>query len=359
MRETTGEIQPFLTPSNLSSLLERPALNHRQPFSRELLKIDSAQTTGQICAFIRREVRRFRRKGLVVGLSGGIDSSTVAALAVRALGRERVFGLHMPERDSSPDTVRLSRLVAEHLGIASAHEEISPLLEAAGCYRRRDEAIRQVIPEYGPGWKSKLALPSVTDGESFRIFSIVAQDPTGLETALPLPLEVNLAIVAATNFKQRTRKMLEYFHADRLNYAVGGTPNRLECELGFFVKQGDGAADLKPIAHLYKTQVYDLAKHLGVPAEIAERPPTTDTYSLSQTQEEFYFSLPYGTMDLVLYGQHHEYSPAEIAPSAGLTAEQVARVFLDLEAKRRVAAYLRAAPAILDEPGEPPRSTGV
>lgn len=319
-------------------------------FSADLLKIDYAREADSIAAVLCDHVlRRFKKKGLVVAMSGGIDSSVVTALAVHALGKERVFGLLMPERDSSSETLPLSTQLVRHLGIRSAHEDITRLLDAAGCYRRRDEAIRMVIPEYDAGWKSKIVLPGVLDGDQYRIFSIVAESPAGERVETRLTLEAYLGIVAATNFKQRTRKMLEYYHADRLNYAVAGTPNRLEYDQGFFVKLGDGAADVKPIAHLYKTQVYEMARFLGLPEAICSRPPTTDTYSLPQSQEEFYFSLPYDRMDLVLYGKNHGYSAAEIAPTLGLRPEQVERVFRDIESKRRVAQYLHAAP-VLTEP---------
>jgi NAD+ synthase len=167
-----------------------------------------------------------------------------------------------------------------------------------------------------------------------------------------LPLHAYLGIVAATNMKQRTRKQLEYYHADRLNFAVAGTPNRLEYDQGFFVKNGDGAADLKPIAHLYKTQVYQLAEFLGVPAEVRHRPPTTDTYSLPQTQEEFFFSLPYRQMDLCLYGLNQGLPPEAVAREAGLTPAQVERAYRDLEGKRRTARYLHEPP-LLVEPVDP------
>ncbi|GAA1376044.1 MULTISPECIES: NAD(+) synthase [Catellatospora] len=315
-------------------------------FGPDSLRIDADLETARISATLSSYLASTKRRGIVVALSGGIDSSVVAAACVAALGKERVFGLHMPERDSSDDTLGLSRLVADSLGIESVHEDITPLLEAAGCYQRRDDAIRLVCPEYGPGYKSKIVLPSVIDSDSFRLYSVVVQAPDGTLTKHRLTTESYLGIVAATNFKQRVRKMMEYYHADRLNYAVSGTPNRLEYDQGFFVKLGDGSADVKPIAHLYKTQVYQLADHLGVPADISARPSTTDTYSLPQSQEEFYFSLPYQRMDLCLYGLNNGVPVDAVAEAVGLTSEQVLRVYRDIDQKRRTSNYLHLAPRL-------------
>jgi len=283
-----------------------------------------------------------------VALSGGIDSSVVGALCVRAVGAKRVLGVLMPEKDSSSDTLRLSQLIVDHLEITSVEEDITGILEAYGCYRRRDEAIRSVVPEYGSDYTCKIVLPSVVEGASYRLFSVVVQSPGGEVTKARLSPEAYLGIVAATNFKQRTRKTLEYYHADRLNYAVTGTPNKLEYDQGFFVKQGDGAADVKPIAHLYKTQVYALAEHLGVPEEITSRPPTTDTYSMSQSQDEFYFALPYREMDLCLYALNNGYAADQVAESVGLTAEQVERVYADIQAKRKATTYLHHPPLLVE-----------
>jgi NAD+ synthase len=243
----------------------------------------------------------------------------------------------------------LGRLVAEHFRIPTVLEDVTAVLEAAGCYRRRDEAIREVLPEHGPGYKSKIVLPDLLAGDSYRIFSVVVHSPAGEVLRRRLPLEAYQQVVAATNFKQRVRKMMEYYHADRLRYAVVGTPNRLEFELGFFVKNGDGSADLKPIAHLYKTQVYQLAEYLGVPEAIRTRPPTTDTYPLEQSQEEFFFSLPYEKMDVCLYGKDHQMPCDQVAAAVGLTAEQVERVYRDIDAKRRAAEYLHHRPLLIDD----------
>jgi len=247
----------------------------------DLLDLEPNRAIEQIVDGLRDSVlRELRRRGAVVGLSGGIDSSLVAALCARALGPERVLGLLMPEADSAPDSLELGRLIAASLGIETLVEDITPTLTVFRCYERRDAAIREVIPDYGPGWRSKIVLPPLLGSDRLRTYSVVAESPDGQRVEKRLPASAYLQIVAATNFKQRTRKVLEYFHADRLVYAVAGTPNRIEYDQGFFVKLGDGAADVKPIAHLYKSQVFRLAEHLVVPKEIRSRPPTTDTYSV-------------------------------------------------------------------------------
>jgi NAD+ synthase len=322
-------------------------------FNKDVLKLDAAVEVERISATLREQVLgQLRRRGAVVGISGGIDSSVVAALCSHAFGKDRVLGLFMPEHHSTDDSLTLGRMLAGRLGIEAVVENIAPALEGLGCYRRQLDAIRTVVPEFGDGWKFKLVLPSILDSDRLNITMLTVQNPAGEESTVRLTSGAYLQIVAATNYKQRVRKMTEYYHADRLNYAVAGTPNRLEYDQGFFVKQGDGSADFKPIAHLYKTQVYQLAQYLDVPEEIRRRPPTTDTFSMPQTQEEFYFALPYDRMDLCLYAVNHGVSADEVAPVVDLTPAQVARVFRDIEAKRRVAKYLHQRPLLVEPVAE-------
>ncbi|WP_136660448.1 NAD(+) synthase [Nitratireductor sp. XY-223] len=329
--------------------LSEPGSDKAPDFSAATLELDAAAETDRIAEKIREQVLRdLRRRGAVVGLSGGIDSSVTAALCVKALGPKKVVAILMPEKDSDDESLVLGKLVADELGIECVTENIEPILTAAGCYRRRDEFIRKLVPEFGPGWGCKIVLSNALEG-GINISQLVVESPEGEQQKKRMPIDVYHGVVAAANMKQRTRKQLEYFHADRLNYAVAGTPNRLEHDQGFFVKNGDGAADLKPIAHLYKSQVYQLAEHLSVPEEIRRRPPTTDTWSLPQSQEEFYFALPYQQMDLCLYGLNNNVPEDAVAASAGLTAEQVQMVWRDIAAKRRVAHYLHAAPLLVDD----------
>jgi len=306
-----------------------------------LLAFDRDAEITRITGKVRELMRlHLKRRGLVVAMSGGIDSSVCAALAVRALGPDKVFGLLMPERDSSSESSVKGRLLAEHLGIRHTVEDIAPTLEAIGCYRWRDEAIRAVFPAYGEGWKNKIVIAGGTQGQ-INHFKLVVQEPgNGPLHEQRLGLREYLQIVAATNFKQRIRKTLEFFHADRLNYAVVGTPNRVEYDQGFFVKNGDGSADLKPIAHLYKTQVYALARHMGLPDVICNATPTTDTYSLSQGQDEFYYALPYKEMDVALWHLNQGLPAAKLAECLGLSEQQAGFIYQDIEAKRRTTAPL-------------------
>lgn len=313
------------------------------------LDIDAERVTDEIVTALRSLVGDMRRRGAVVGVSGGIDSSVTVALCARAFGPQRTLALLMPEADSDDETLGLSRSVTDALGVEVVVEDIIPALSAVGCYERRDAAVREVVPQFADGWKFKIVLPSVLGTDTYRLFSVVAQSPAGETVEARLPPTQYLMIVAATNFKQRVRKMLEYFHADRLNYAVVGTPNRLEYDQGFFVKLGDGAADVKPIAHLYKTQVYQLAEYLDLPEAVRSRPPTTDTYSLPQGQDEFYFSLPYAQMDLCLYARNHELPPEAVAGAVGLSPEDVQRVYDDIDQKRRTTRYLHLQPALIEQ----------
>lgn len=314
------------------------------------LEIDPAVVVSRVCDTLREQLATsLKRRGLVVGMSGGVDSSVCAALAVEAVGPKHVLGLFMPERESDPASLNIARSFAEQLGIDSVTEDIATTLDGAGCYRRRNEAIRRVVPEFTDEWGCKLVLPpDRLDADRLNITYLVVQPPRGEMRRVRLPAAEYRQIVAASNFKQRVRTMLEYYHADRLHYAVVGTPNRLEYDQGFFVKGGDGLADVKPIAHLYKIQVYQLADYLGVPASITSRPPTTDTFSLPQSQEEFYYNMPALTLDVVLHGRNEGRPASDVADEVGFTIERVQRAYADIDQKRMTTRYLHLGPQLAE-----------
>lgn len=313
-----------------------------------LLQFDPAHETARLCEALRGDVRAtLHRRGAVVGLSGGVDSAVVLALCVRSLGPRRVLAVLMPERESSPESSSLASAWARELEVEAVSEDITQALEGAGCYRRRDDAIRRVFPEYREGWRSKITLPGgLLEDDTLNVFYLTVIGPDRGEHRKRIPPTEYGQIVAASNFKQRVRMAMVYFHAERLNYAVVGTANKDEHDLGFFVKHGDAGVDIAPIQHLFKMQVYRLADYLEVPAMIRGRTPTSDTYSAGSTQEEFFFRLPFDVLDQIWAAWETGASGAEIASLTGLTMEQVERVSKDLAGKQRATDYLRAQPLV-------------
>jgi NAD+ synthase len=317
-----------------------------QPFHRDILKLDAAHETEQIARGLQHAVFDvLKRRGGVLGVSGGVDSAVVLALAVRALSAERVVAILLPEMESSPDSARLAREVCRKFGVTPLVEDVTGPLLGFGAYRRRDEAVTAIFPEYDSTYRLKITLPSdLLDKDTLNIFSATVISPEGVTQTKRLRPDQLRQIVAASNFKQRSRAALLYYHAELRDYAVIGTPQKNEHDQGFFVKYGDGAMDVKPIGHLYKTQVYQLAEYLDIPEEIRVRPPTSDTYSAGSTQEEFFFRLPFELMDLIWYALEQQVPAAEAAAVLDLQPEQVQRVYADLARKQRTTDYLRLAP---------------
>jgi NAD+ synthase len=307
---------------------------------------DAARCLDRVVRGTREAARGLGRRGAVVAVSGGVDSGVVAGICVRAFGPERVLCLRLPERDIGGSSSDLGLELARALGAQTEEEPITDALEGLGCYRRRDEAIRRVFPDYEPSWPHKLVRSAPSGGVI--VFSLVVQRPDGSEEQRRMPSEAYRELISATNMKQRVRKLMEYTWADRLGYAVIGTPNLLEYDQGFFVKGGDGLADVKPIARLYKGQVYILARELGLPEAIATRAPTTETFSMPQTQEEFYFGHPYDRMDLLMWGQAEGVAPGDLASRAGLKPDEVEAAYGEIERRRVATEYLHAPPRILD-----------
>jgi len=315
-------------------------------FHRDVLKLDCRAEVQRIVEGLRHNVQEvLRRKGGVLGVSGGVDSAVVLALSVRAFGPERLVALLLPERESSPESALLARRVCRQFGVQPIVEDVTGPLLGFGCYARRDDAVRSVFPEYDGTYRVKITLPAnLLESGTLNVFRVTIISPEGQEQTKRLSADQLRRIVAATNFKQRSRMAVLYYHAELHDYAVIGTPPKNEKDMGFFVKYGDGAMDVKPIAHLYKTQVYQLAEHLEIPEAIRTRPPTSDTYSAGSTQEEFFFRLPFEILDLLWYGWEHEVPAAEVAGELDLTQEQVERAYQDFRRKKQTTEFLRTPP---------------
>ncbi|WP_179339441.1 NAD(+) synthase [Winogradskyella ludwigii] len=320
----------------------------RKPFSKDILHIENIETVcNEIIAKLKNDVgRKLQRRGAVIGISGGIDSSVCMALSAKAFGPKKVTAIMLPEQDSSDD----SRLLAEKLAAKfdvtdTLIEDITKALEGFGCYKRRDDAIGRVITNFDPTVdKAKIEIKQDAASNLPPVFSVTVIKPNGDIVSKLLPVKEYLQIVASTNFKQRSRMSMLYYHAERLHYAVIGTPNKHEVEQGFFVKHGDGGADVMPIGHLYKTQVYQLASYLGVPQDIIDRTPTTDTYTAEQTQEDFFYQMPFEQMDLIWYGWENDYPAVEVANVMNKTTQDIENIYKNFERKRKTTEYLRMRP---------------
>jgi NAD+ synthase len=315
-------------------------------FGKDSIKLDVVKETERIINKLKDDVLHIlKKRGAVVGISGGIDSSAVLALCAKTFGANKVLGVMMPEHDSNPDSLMLARKLAKKFGVEYVVEEMTAALTGFNCYRRRDEAIKRVFPEFDTSYKAKIILPAnILEKDTLNVYHLTIISPEGEEKTERLPIKEYLQIVAASNFKQRSRMCMLYNHAESRNFAVVGTGNKNEHEQGFFVKYGDGGADVRPIAHLFKTQVFQLAKYLEVPEEIQQRTPTTDTYSAEQTQEEFFFRLPFDVLDTIWYGWEQKVDPAEIAKALNLKTQQVENVIHDIKRKIAATEYLRMEP---------------
>ena len=322
--------------------------NNNRSFSKDILYLPNIESkVVEIAEKLKANITTvLKRNGAVIGISGGIDSSVSLALSVRALGPEKVMGILLPEKDSSEESKILALKLADQLGIKTIEENITGALEGFGCYHRRDEAVASIFPEYNPNdYNMKIGInPESINRNLPPLFSLTIVNKNGGEKSKLLPPKEYLQIVAASNFKQRCRMSMLYYHAERLHYAVVGTPNKHEVQQGFFVKFGDGGADIMPIANLYKTQVYQLADFLNIPREIIERKPTSDTYSAKQTQEEFFFQLPFDEMDLIWYGYENGYDPSEVAKVIEKTTSEVQSIYNNFIRKQKTTGYLRIQP---------------
>ena len=318
-------------------------------FHKDILKLDTEREVDRICSFIVRQVREVKRDGIIVGLSGGIDSALCAALCVRALGADKVFGLILPEKESNSISAEYATKHAEELGIRTETVDITPTLEAFGTYQKRDDMIREVFPEYDSASKSKITLPAdLLSKDSLNFFTLRIDDGKGNIKTARLNKKMLNGIVAATDTKQRTRMMHLYYYAEKMNYMVCGTTNKTEVIEGFFVKYGDGGVDIEPLSHLYKAQVYQLSEYLGVITEIIDRAPSPDTWSFEVNDEEFYFRIPYAKLDPLLYAWEHDIPVERVCEVMDLTEEQVSRARRDFNAKYKATKHLRQLPPTLE-----------
>ena len=318
------------------------------PFSKEVLRINGEVEADKISGFIRDQTLSLHRDGIIIGLSGGVDSALCAALSVKAISKDKVLGLMLPDKESSPQSAELATQQAQRIGIRTQLVDITPVLEAFGTYEKRDAVAKSVFPEFSKRHKLKITLPSdILNKDSLNFFTLTVVDPEGAAKSARLNNEQARGIIAATCTKHRTRMMAQYYFAEKNNFLVCGTTNKSEALQGLFVKYGDGGVDIEPIAHLYKNQVFQLAEHLGVIKEILERAPSPDTYSAPVTDEEWYFRMPFKQLDLLLYAWENKVEISEVCRVMELTGEQVKRAFRDFTNKYNATRHLNQLPPTL------------
>ena len=318
-------------------------------FNADILKIDCEIESLRIEQFIRKQVfESFRKKGIVIGISGGIDSAVVATLAVRAIGADNIFGLILPEKESNPISAEYANLLIEKLGIRSKTVELTPMMENFGVYRKRESIVRKHFSYYNNLWKYRLVMPqNLLDKDRFNVSVLEVQNPEGKISSKRLSSKDYLEMVAATDVKQRMRMIMLYYFAEKYKYIVAGTTNFSEAIQGFFVKYGDGGVDTEPIAHLYKSQVYQLAEYMKVPQKIINRAPSPDTYSFVVSDKELYFSLPYDILDLLLYAKQNNVQHDNIKTVLNLKDDQINRAFRDFYTKQKATEHYRHTPVSL------------
>ncbi len=312
-------------------------------FTLEVLNIVPENEIDRMNLFLKNEIfKSFRRKGVIVGLSGGVDSAVMASLAVEALGKEKVFGLILPEKESNPLSARFAALEAQRLGIDFAEKDMTPTVDAIGSYSIRDEYLKSLIPEYTPECKYNIALPTdFLERDSLNIYKLQVQTSAGDILTKRLSVDSFRFITAFASIKIRARMIHLYWEAERQNLVVAGTTNKTEMILGDFCKYGDGGTDIEAICHFYKTQIYQLAEYFQVIPEIRDRDPSPDTFSLPVTDQQFFFRIPFNKLDLLLYAWEHHIDTQDAADVLSLPEDAAKRAYREFTTKNNATAHLR------------------
>jgi len=318
-------------------------------YTIDVLNIDAAHETESLANFVREQVSALRRSGVIVGLSGGIDSAVMAALAVHALGPDNVVGLILPEKESNPISREFAAKHARALGIEHHVRDITATVDSVRPYAQRDAYLQSLVPEYVPGSSYNITLPTdLLKRDAFSVYVLQVKLPDGQIKRKRLGMEAFRTITSFANIKIRARMIHLYAEAESRGLLVGGTTNRTEYLLGDFCRYGDGGTDIEPLAHLYKHQVYQIARHLGVIPEIIARTPSPDTFSLPVSDQEFFFRIPFERLDHLLYAWEHQVPVETTAQVLGLSEDAVKRAFQDFTTKHRATAHLRELPRDLN-----------
>jgi len=328
--------------------MNKKTANKGIDINRDMLS-NSVDLKEKLSLFIKETVRnQFKKDGIVIGVSGGVDSAVVAALAVDALGPDRVYGLILPEKESSPSSRELGIDLCKALKIRYEEVPITPMLESFTIYNKKEALIRELFPHYDPAiHTTSLSRPPMIAAEKvLNIPSLILLKDRQAISTKRLSASQFLYVLSLQNVKQRTRMIVEYMHAEKMNYAVCGTTNKTELLTGFFVKYGDGGVDLEPIANCYKLQVYKLAELLGIDKRIISRAPSPDTWSHFTSDEEVSLRIPYDILDQLLYAEENHLPLEIIQNSTKLDKLQIEWAKKHILSLKNAARVLQLSPPI-------------
>ena len=316
----------------------------------ELIKIENIEITiNEIIEFIKNEVFEiYQKKGVVIGLSGGIDSAITAALCTKSIGSEKILGLILPEKESDVNSKNLALQIAEKYNIDTETIDITNILESFGVYENKEKIVKEKFPNYNEKCKYRVVVPSKSENNIGMPFLEILDDEN-IVHKLKISSFDFLNLTAATSIKHRVRMTMLYNYAEKNNFTVVGTTNKTEYLQGYFVKYGDGGSDIEPLVHLYKTQIYQIANFLKLPEEIINQDASPDVWSFKTSDEEFFYAVPYNIVDLILYGREKNLSINEIAKFLNLESEKIEKLIQFQNQKQNKSQTMREKPHSINE----------
>lgn len=311
----------------------------------EFIKIkDIEKTVDSLSNYIKSEVFEiFQKKGVVLGLSGGVDSAVTAALCAKSLGSEKILGLIMPEKESGSSSQQLAQQVAKKYNIETKIIDISKILESFGVYQTKEKIVKEKFSGFNSTCKYRVVVPPKLEN-NVGIPYLEILDKKNEKHKIKISSSEFLTLTSATSIKHRVRMATLYFHGEKNNLAIIGTTNKSEYLQGYFVKYGDGGSDIEPLVNLYKSQIYQLGEFFDIPGEILTADASPDVWSFTTSDEEFFYSVPYNIVDLILYARENNLPVNEIQKISQIPKQQIENLIRFQNQKQKKSQHMRESP---------------
>jgi len=302
------------------------------------------KTVNEICKFIQDEIsNNLQKKGVVFGLSGGIDSAVTAALCAKSFESEQILGLIMPEKESNESSKVLAKQVSKKFSFNTETINITKILESFGVYEKKENIVYEKFPEFNSKCKYRVVVPPKLKNTIGIPFLEILDQDNQIHKLKITSLDF-LTLTASTSIKHRVRMTLLYYHGEKNNFSVIGTTNKSEYQQGYFVKYGDGGSDIEPLVNIYKSQIYQLGKFLEIPKEILVSKASPDIWSFSTSDEEFFYTVPYNIVDLILYARENKLSISDVQKISDLKIEDIENLFQMQNIKQIKSQHMREIP---------------